>query len=231
MERPQGSFAFGMVKKNNDLPCLFPFSTYTYKVLKQVHCDLGISKRAMMVCNDFLVDMYLRIEKEAVQLAELNQRSTITSREIQTAVRLVLPGELAKHGVSEGTKAVCKFNATTSGQKSTRAGLQFPVGRLHTLLKLRVKQRIGATAPVYLAAVLEYLVAEVLELSGNAARDNKKCRIIPRHLFLAAANDEELNKLLANVDLAFAGIIPMIHPMLLPNRTFPDNSDQASEYF
>ncbi|KAF3859727.1 hypothetical protein F7725_022126 [Dissostichus mawsoni] len=81
--------------------------------------------------------------------------------------------------------------------RSSRAGLQFPVGRVHRhLRKGNYAQRVGAGAPVYLAAVLEYLTAEILELAGNAARDNKKTRIIPRHLQLAVRNDEELNKLL-----------------------------------
>ncbi|KAH3772845.1 hypothetical protein DPMN_174192 [Dreissena polymorpha] len=90
--------------------------------------------------------------------------------------------------------------------RSSRAGLQFPVGRIHRLLrKGNYAERVGAGAPVYLAAVLEYLAAEVLELAGNAARDNKKSRIIPRHLQLAIRNDEELNKLLSGVTIAQGG--------------------------
>ncbi|RWS09094.1 ribosomal protein L2-like protein [Dinothrombium tinctorium] len=95
--------------------------------------------------------------------------------------------------------------------RSSRAGLQFPVGRIHRLLrKGNYAERVGAGAPVYLAAVLEYLAAEVLELAGNAARDNKKTRIIPRHLQLAIRNDEELNKLLAGVTIAQGGVLPNI---------------------
>jgi len=83
--------------------------------------------------------------------------------------------------------------------RSSRAGLQFPVGRVHRMLrKGHYADRIGSGAPVYLAAVLEYLSAEILELAGNAARDNKKARIVPRHLALAVRNDEELNKLLSD---------------------------------
>ena len=96
-------------------------------------------------------------------------------------------------------------------------GLQFPVGRIARYLKKgRYASRVGAGAPVYLAAVLEYLCAEVLELSGNAARDNKKNRIVPRHVQLAIRNDEELSKLLGGVTIASGGVLPNIHSVLLP---------------
>ncbi|XP_067871171.1 histone H2A-like [Heterodontus francisci] len=101
--------------------------------------------------------------------------------------------------------------------RSSRAGLQFPVGRVHRLLrKGNYAERVGAGAPVYLAAVLEYLTAEILELAGNAARDNKKTRIIPRHLQLPVRNDEELNKLLGGVTIAQGGVLPNIQAVLLP---------------
>src|SRR5450830_426373 len=104
--------------------------------------------------------------------------------------------------------------------KSTKAGLQFPVGRIARFMKEgKFTERVGAGAPVYLAAVLEYLAAEVLELAGNAARDNKKTRIVPRHIQLAIRNDEELNKLLANTTIASGGVLPNIHVFLLPPAT------------
>jgi len=81
-------------------------------VLKQVHPDTGISKKAMLIMDNFINDIFERIASEAGRLARYNKRHTITSREIQTAVRLILPGELAKHAVSEGTKAVTKYNST-----------------------------------------------------------------------------------------------------------------------
>ena len=142
-------------------------------------------------------------------------------------------------GKTAGKKAV---------SRSTKAGLQFPVGRIaryacaraarlwaclarappaatpqltalppHRYLKKgKYASRVGAGAPVYLAAVLEYLCAEVLELSGNAARDNKKARIVPRHIQLAVRNDEELSKLLSGVTIAAGGVLPNVHSVLLP---------------
>ncbi|CAK8698780.1 unnamed protein product [Clavelina lepadiformis] len=88
------------------------FSIYIYKVLKQVHPDTGISSKAMSIMNSFVNDIFERIASEASRLAHYNKRSTISSREIQTAVRLLLPGELAKHAVSEGTKAVTKYTSS-----------------------------------------------------------------------------------------------------------------------
>jgi len=88
------------------------FSIYIYKVLKQVHPDTGISSKAMSIMNSFVNDIFERISAEASKLSHYNKRSTITSREIQTAVRLLLPGELAKHAVSEGTKAVTKYTSS-----------------------------------------------------------------------------------------------------------------------
>ncbi|XP_061077261.1 histone H2B-like [Conger conger] len=88
------------------------YAIYVYKVLKQVHPDTGISSKAMGIMNSFVNDIFERIAGESSRLAHYNKRSTISSREIQTAVRLLLPGELAKHAVSEGTKAVTKYTSS-----------------------------------------------------------------------------------------------------------------------
>jgi histone H2A len=111
-------------------------------------------------------------------------------------------------------------SAKKAVSRSAKAGLQFPVGRVARYLKKgKYAERIGAGAPVYLAAVLEYLTAEVLELAGNAARDNKKNRIVPRHIQLAIRNDEELGKLLGSVTIAAGGVLPNIHSVLLPKKS------------
>ncbi|KAK0580908.1 hypothetical protein LWI29_007650 [Acer saccharum] len=112
-----------------------------------------------------------------------------------------------------------KPKSTKSVSRSSKAGLQFPVGRIARFLKAgKYADRVGAGAPVYLSAVLEYLAAEVLELAGNAARDNKKNRIVPRHIQLAVRNDEELSKLLGTVTIANGGVMPNIHQTLLPKK-------------
>ena len=119
----------------------------------------------------------------------------------------------AKGKGARGKKAMVKKS------RSAKAGLTFPVARLGSMLKKgRYTKRVGAGAPVYMAAVLEYLVAELLELAGNAARDNKKTRIIPRHIQLAVKNDEELNKYLGKATIASGGVLPNIHAVLLKKK-------------
>ncbi len=88
------------------------YAVYIYKVLKQVHPDTGISSKAMSIMNSFVNDVFERIANESSKLSQHNGRSTISSREVQTSVRLLLPGELAKHAVSEGTKAVTKYTSS-----------------------------------------------------------------------------------------------------------------------
>jgi len=101
------------------------------------------------------------------------------------------------------------------------------VGRF--LKKGGYSKRVGVGAGVYLAAVLEYLCAEILELAGNAARDNKKARIVPRHITLAVKNDEELNKLLGGVTIASGGVLPNIHAVLLPKKSTGGMKMSASQ--
>lgn len=120
--------------------------------------------------------------------------------------------------------------------KSSRAGLTFSVGRVTSYLrKGKYAARIGTGSSVYLTAVLEYLAAEVLELAGNAARDNHKSRLTPRHIQLAVRNDEELGKLLQDITISEGGVLPNIHSILLPRKTAQkntsnSNSAQSQEY-
>ncbi|XP_010237215.2 histone H2AX [Brachypodium distachyon] len=133
-----------------------------------------------------------------------------------------------KTGSAGGGRGKVKGSKAVS--RSSKAGLQFPVGRIARYLKIgKYAQRVGAGAPVYLSAVLEYLAAEVLELAGNAARDNKKNRIVPRHIQLAVRNDEELSRLLGAVTIAAGGVLPNIHTTLLPKKAGKDKADVVSQ--
>ncbi|NXO04688.1 H2A2 protein, partial [Rhinopomastus cyanomelas] len=129
-----------------------------------------------------------------------------------------MSGRGKKPAASSKTGAAPK--QASKRNKSARAGLQFPVGRVYRILKSgNYCDRVGPGAAIYLAAVLEYLSAEILELAGNAARENSRCRITPRHIQLAVRNDDELNKLFGCVTIAQGGVMPNIHSQLLPKKT------------
>ncbi len=225
----------------------YNFRGVSYKVLKQVHPDTNITLRANNELNLLLHNVIERIMTTANRLRLGNEHDkTTSSREIQSAIRLVLPGELAKHAVSEGTKAVTKFTSSKFGDKvkgvkisrSKRSGLQFPVGRIENLIRLYNQSkntRVGSGAPVYLAGVIEYLAAEILELSGNAARDHKHTRITTRDITLAIYNDTELSHLFKEVTLS-GGVLPHIHAVLLPKikekktkKTIPSKKKTSSK--
>jgi histone H2A len=210
------------------------FSSYTTKVLKQVHPDTGINKGALGMVNRF-VDEFMRAVAEASNgLLELSHHKTVDSRVIRSAVQIVLPAELSKHGQAEGIKAMVAYNATqvaegakapkregTGAKRSVRANLTFPITRVERQLRgmLAGRKRVGAGAGVYLTAVVEYLVAEILELAGNTARDMKKTRVTPRQIRLAFGNDDDLSAFALSHRLVFqGGVLPNIHSVLLPSK-------------
>lgn len=218
------------------------FGVYIFKVLKQVHPDTGIASNAKTTVNNIVLDFADKIVKHADLLLLTTKKSTLTSREIQSAVRMVLPGELAKHAVSEGTKAVTKYNASVSGEEapqkpargaakgkgrakghstSARAGLTVSVSRAGRVIRsLSSNRRVGRGASVYLAAVLEYLIAEILELAGNSSRDHKKVRITTRDISLATKNDAELRSLLGKRNVVLGGgVVPHIRAELLKGKS------------
>mgnify|MGYP003390101073 CR=1 FL=1 len=221
--------ATGNVEKIN-------FNAYIYRVLKQVHPDTGISGSALATVDALVGVLIAKIMKNANLFFTRSNKKTISSREIQSAVRLTLPGELAKHSVSEGTKAVTKYNAVLTEnkpqagkkakpeQRSKKAGITFNVTRVEKVMMIESNAlRKSGTAAVYLAAVCEYITAEILELSGNATRDFKKHRITPRTIKLAISNDEELQRLYRDTVIP-GGVVQKIHQSLLPQRK--EDSDE-----
>lgn len=117
---------------------------------------------------------------------------------------------------SPSSKAAAAKKGSGEKSRARRAGLTFPVGRIHRQLKTGGHaKRVGSHAPIFLAAVLEYLTAEILEISANNSRDDSRVRIVPRNIMFAIRNDEELHKLLSNVTIANAGVISCINPYLL----------------
>ena len=206
------------------------FRAYVYKVLKQVHPDTGVSKKALNQTSNLAKYVFETIVEQANRLLRMGSKSTLTSRDIQTSLRLTVPGELAKHGVSEASKAIVRFTDANDSpidrtqrrkriSKSALAGLQFPVGRIARMMKEYLNgPRVSLCAPVYLAAVMEYLTAEVLELAGNEARGARRQRITPRDIFQAINKDIELHSLFNNLVILNGGAHIYILPALLPKR-------------
>merc|ERR1711935_44167 len=177
----------------------------------------------MSIMNSFINDIFEKIAGESSRLVTYNKRHTLSSRHVQTAVRRFFPGELAKHAVSEGTKAVTKFTSygdtvsfkdgkvqysgkltaasdvdDVNSAISRAAGLQASVLEMAHAMHARLGNPPSLTAAVYLAATAEYIAAEIIELSGNSARYNESSWIQPGHVQLAMRNDAELNKMFQN---------------------------------
>jgi len=200
------------------------FTPYIYLVLKQVHPDQEISDAALRVMNDLCIVLLMELADASSKL--LDKQRQLGVRSFETAVRLVFPGELARHAVSEGCKAAKKFEERTTiwngrhmdysvAGRSARAGLTFPVATISVMLARYMHCSVGDVDVAYLTAVLEYVVAEVLELSGNASADNCRTRHTPRDLVLAIRHDEELTTLFSDVVIIGGGRLCNIHDALL----------------
>jgi len=186
------------------------FNTYISKVLHQVQPEIRITVNAKSQINAIINYLGEDIARYAKDLSLSSDRKTVNSRDIQAAVRILLTAELTKHSVSEGTKAVVKFESNKGKEDkerktaSSRAGLQFPPSRTKLFIK-KYSKRQSAGAAIFLAAVLEYLSAEILELSGNVARDNKKGTISTKHVLLAISKDPEIKFLLYKSHIKLQG--------------------------
>ena len=216
------------------------------KVLLSVYPSNQLSSDAKSQVNFILNSLGTALANSATQFASLNNKVGISAAHVQSAVREILKGEMVTYAVSQGTKAVFKFMSFKSKKGVTvraekKAGLALQVSKARLFLKgctklQKVKNdktghsslvkggcnaRVGTGAGVYLAAVLEYVAAEILELSGNSARDHKNVRITARDLQLAIQHDGELSNLSAvlNLDILGGGVLPNINTALLPKKS------------
>lgn len=190
-------------------------NTYINKVLKQVHPDTNINANAMIVMDLILNGVLRQLCEQISILYNIVPHKTAYPKHVTAAIQMAFTPTLSDHAISESTKAVLKFDATESKKtekmmKSVRANIIFPPTRIEnsTILMIPYTRR-GSGFGVSLAATLEYVCAEILELAGIVARDNKKHRITPRHIFIAIAQDSELSVLLARC-VQFGGVLPYI---------------------
>lgn len=210
-------------------------TNYIKPILTHIHPDMSLTKEANLTINLMLMSLMSRLMHQANIVILSVDKKTVSSREIQAAVRLLLPGELSRHAVSEGTKAITKYTKSlqektkseTAVTKHSRAGLVIPVARIDNMMRTgSVVDRASDGAAVYMAAVIEYIAAEILELSGNAARDNKRSRISPRFIQLALHNDDELRELYKN-SIIGASVFPT--SVSVPSSKKADEEVEAEE--
>lgn len=186
---------------------------YIYRITKMVHPGTGLSGESIAELNNINKYLITKIMNTVNNFLKGKNKKTLDNRDVQASVSLVFPGELSKHAISDGLKAVTKFNSYKKDKKTPvsqmhMAGLTFPVARTEKIMRhLSIVDRMGKTAPVYMAAVLEYINAEILELAGNVTKDYKKVRITPRYITIAIMNDTELNDLFCDVTLG-GGVLP-----------------------
>lgn len=202
-------------------PSLIGQRAFIYKVLKTIHPDTGISQAAMEEVQMLYFYIIDRIMQRATKVVRSRGVITISARDVQLGVMLAFPGELRKHAVRTSSGAVEKFtmsretpNENKRMTQSGRAGLLLSVARVFNKMKDDSGLRVSPEAAVYLTAAAEYAISEILELAGNASRDDKRARVMPRHLLLAIGNDIELSKLFDTAVLD-GGVLPNIDARLI----------------
>ena len=201
------------------------FETYISKVLKQVSGNNGITSNSKQQLNSALCIITKTISNMVVRLTEIARKKTISDKEVSNAVRILFSGDLAENSIREGTKSVTKFNIGTlkGSSRQGKAGIIFPPSIAEKFLRNfgYSKVMVTSSAPVFLAAVLEYLVAEILLLASKSAVSNKRIRITIRDLEVSVRQDQELSDLFDKLDISFlgGGVIPYIHPCLASKKT------------
>jgi histone H3/H4 len=200
------------------------FETYISKVLKQISEKNGITSNSKQQLNSALCIITKTICSTVLKLTEISKKKTLSDKEVSNAVKIIFSGDLANNAICEGCKSVDKFNAVSSNGSSRqgKAGIIFPPSITEKFLRNfgYSKVMVTSSAPVFLAAVLDYLVAEILILSTKSAVSNKRIRITIRDLEMSIRGDNELSNLFDKLELTFlgGGVIPYIHPYLLSKK-------------
>jgi histone H2A len=179
------------------------FDTYIVRLLKSINADLSISKDAVAVMNAMMIDLGDRIAIEAASVARYNNNKTVLLKNALAGVGMVLRGKLGSKACEEATSAVAiysRFGKGVSDSVSGRANLHFPVSRVKTLVKGHTNLRMGIPSAIVIAAALEYICAEILELAAGALTEADRSRIMPRFVKMAVESDKELSVLFAGAN-------------------------------
>lgn len=193
------------------------------RVLAQVHPDQSIKGEAMRQLDSIAVYLGKKIAHDAAVIVGTESK-TINGRAVSLAAHALMGGELGKHAHSEAAKAITHYQAAgdKGDSRSVKAHLQLSVSRAERLIREHggCAYRVSATAGVALAAAVEYIIAEILELAGNAARDSKKVRIAVKHIQAAVQNDSELVGLLGKGVFSGGGV-HLVATAAIPRRKSP----------
>jgi len=200
------------------------FETYISKVLKQVSEKSGITSNSKQQLNSALYIITKSISTMVLNLTEISKKKTLSDKEVSNAVKIIFSGDLSVNAIHEGCKSVDKFNTISSNGSSRqgKAGIIFPPSICEKFLRMfgYSKIMVTNTAPICLAAILEYFSAEILILASKSANDNNRIRITIRDLQLSVGNDKELSSLFNKLNISFigGGVIPFIHDCLLTKK-------------
>jgi histone H3/H4 len=200
------------------------FEVYISKVLKQICENCGITFNAKQQLNSFICIFCKYISNISTELTIFGKRKTISEKEITNALKIILTGELLKNSLSEGDKSVDNFkNTLEKGSRQNKANIIFPPSIAEKFLRNfgNTKVMVTSTAPIFFAAVLEYLCYEILDLSSIYCKDDKRARITVRDMEISIRNDCELNNLFIKLNISFlgGGVIPFIHSSMLKKST------------
>lgn len=196
------------------------------KVLSQLHPDAQITKAALLLVNNMLIHLTVKLIKASNNISNLAKKKLLSIADITAAVKIVLGDELANYSIAEGNKAVLKYknsrNVKKNFAKEKYAGLQFKISATYALVQKNINKgsSVFEDAVVFLTAAIEQIAAELLDLSGNVVTGNKRIQMTPRDVFLAVRNDDELNKIFRGFMLG-TGVVPNIDHKLkggAPNR-------------